>query len=66
MICDSKPCKNNGLCLEDFSTQTYTCDCTYTSFQGEKCEDGTFSIVLYKDLKTGNDNLNLYSFLLYT
>ncbi|KAL3275553.1 hypothetical protein HHI36_020309 [Cryptolaemus montrouzieri] len=39
MKCDSMPCQNGGICLEDFRNQEHTCDCEHTSYYGEFCSD---------------------------
>ncbi|XP_037048941.1 contactin-associated protein-like 5 isoform X3 [Bradysia coprophila] len=35
--CDAEPCKNNGICTENFAKQESYCNCEYTSFMGEFC-----------------------------
>ncbi|XP_073839835.1 axotactin isoform X2 [Musca autumnalis] len=35
--CDAEPCKNGGICRENFATQESKCDCEHTSFLGEFC-----------------------------
>ncbi|XP_037944033.1 contactin-associated protein-like 4 isoform X2 [Teleopsis dalmanni] len=35
--CDAEPCKNGGICKENFAKQESTCDCEHTSFLGEFC-----------------------------
>lgn len=35
--CDAEPCKNGGICTEDFARQESHCDCEHTSFMGEFC-----------------------------
>ncbi|XP_045517931.1 contactin-associated protein-like 2 isoform X1 [Pieris brassicae] len=37
MKCDSEPCKNGGVCTEDFTNQESSCDCDLTSYFGEYC-----------------------------
>lgn len=37
MQCDAEPCKNGGICTENFAKQESTCDCEHTSFLGEFC-----------------------------
>nr|XP_018912970.1 PREDICTED: neurexin-3 isoform X1 [Bemisia tabaci]XP_018912971.1 PREDICTED: neurexin-3 isoform X1 [Bemisia tabaci]XP_018912972.1 PREDICTED: neurexin-3 isoform X1 [Bemisia tabaci] len=37
MKCDEKPCKNKGVCIEDFLKFESTCDCELTSYYGEFC-----------------------------
>ncbi|XP_055383495.1 axotactin isoform X2 [Condylostylus longicornis] len=37
--CDAVPCKNGGICIENFAEQTSSCDCEHTSFMGEFCSD---------------------------
>ncbi|XP_018318790.1 contactin-associated protein like 5-1 [Agrilus planipennis] len=39
MKCDEMPCKNQGLCIEDFQKQDHTCNCEHTSYYGEFCSD---------------------------
>lgn len=41
MKCDEQPCKNQGICIEDFQKQEVTCNCERTSFYGEFCDEGT-------------------------
>lgn len=61
MVCDNKPCKNNGLCLEDFTSRTYSCDCVYTSYHGKTCDEG-------KPLLTARfpEMYNIYFLFLFT
>jgi len=40
MKCDEQPCKNQGICIEDFQKQEVTCNCERTSFYGELCDEG--------------------------
>ena len=40
MKCDEKPCKNKGVCIEDFLKFESTCDCELTSYYGEFCGQG--------------------------
>ncbi|KAI8426434.1 hypothetical protein MSG28_005270, partial [Choristoneura fumiferana] len=37
MKCDSEPCKNGGVCTEDFTNQESSCNCELTSYFGEYC-----------------------------
>lgn len=37
MKCDAIPCKNDGICIENFHKQDHTCDCEHTSYHGEFC-----------------------------
>ncbi|XP_058465792.1 axotactin isoform X2 [Malaya genurostris] len=39
MKCDAEPCKNGGICTENFVKQESTCNCEHTSFLGEFCSD---------------------------
>lgn len=39
MKCDEQPCKNQGICIEDFQKQEVTCNCERTSFYGELCDE---------------------------
>lgn len=39
MKCDSEPCKNGGVCTENFAKQESTCNCEHTSFTGEFCNE---------------------------
>ncbi|PFX21238.1 Contactin-associated protein-like 2 [Stylophora pistillata] len=34
--CQPNPCKNGGKCSQDW--ERFHCDCTYTQFEGDKCE----------------------------
>jgi hypothetical protein len=48
MKCDDQPCKNQGICIEDFQKQEVTCNCERTSFYGDFCDEGTSLLyVLY-------------------
>lgn len=38
--CDAMPCKNLGICTEDFERQESLCNCELTSYFGEHCADG--------------------------
>ncbi|XP_046663141.1 neurexin-4 isoform X3 [Homalodisca vitripennis] len=37
MRCDEVPCKNQGICIEDFQKNESSCDCEFTSYYGEFC-----------------------------
>ncbi|KAF7992308.1 hypothetical protein HCN44_001633 [Aphidius gifuensis] len=37
--CDGVPCKNQGICTEDFGKQESSCNCQLTSYFGEYCTD---------------------------
>lgn len=40
MYCDAEPCKNGGICTENFAKKehsTVSCNCEHTSFLGETC-----------------------------
>ncbi|XP_076293920.1 axotactin isoform X4 [Lasioglossum baleicum] len=39
MKCDAVPCKNLGICTEDFGRQESSCNCELTSYFGEHCAD---------------------------
>ncbi|XP_023715268.1 EGF and laminin G domain-containing protein isoform X5 [Cryptotermes secundus] len=39
MKCDDQPCKNQGICIEDFQKQEVTCNCERTSFYGDFCDE---------------------------
>ncbi|XP_043284971.1 uncharacterized protein axo isoform X2 [Venturia canescens] len=39
MKCDAVPCKNLGVCTEDFGRQESSCNCALTSYFGEHCAD---------------------------
>ncbi|XP_055612368.1 axotactin isoform X2 [Uranotaenia lowii] len=39
MKCDAEPCKNGGICTENFVKQESTCNCEHTSFLGEFCSE---------------------------
>ncbi|XP_011690893.1 PREDICTED: uncharacterized protein LOC105451879 isoform X4 [Wasmannia auropunctata] len=39
MKCDMMPCKNLGICTEDFGRQESSCNCELTSYFGEHCAD---------------------------
>ncbi|XP_065204178.1 axotactin isoform X2 [Planococcus citri] len=37
MKCDGQPCKNQGICIEDFHKGESKCDCEHTSYYGDHC-----------------------------
>ncbi|XP_039285775.1 neurexin-4 isoform X2 [Nilaparvata lugens] len=37
MKCDELPCKNQGICIEDFQKEISSCNCEKTSYYGEFC-----------------------------
>nr|CAD7256084.1 unnamed protein product [Timema shepardi] len=39
MKCDEHPCKNQGVCIEDFQKGEASCDCQFTSYYGEFCDE---------------------------
>lgn len=45
MKCDEHPCKNQGICIEDFLKGESKCDCEHTSYYGEFCALGNFSFI---------------------
>lgn len=47
MKCDTVPCKNNGVCTEDFSKQESSCNCELTSYFGENCADGNLIVWIF-------------------
>lgn len=55
MKCDAMPCKNLGICTEDFNRQESSCNCELTSYFGEHCADGeplpslSLSLLDFKD-----------------
>jgi len=61
MKCDDQPCKNQGICIEDFQKQEVVCNCERTSFYGEYCDEGTLLLcilyVLGKFMLFGNKAL---------
>ncbi|XP_064612925.1 uncharacterized protein LOC135476735 isoform X2 [Liolophura sinensis] len=43
--CFIKPCQHNGVCSKPSSdATTFTCDCTNTGYQGDRCETGIISL----------------------
>ena len=38
--CQPNPCRNNGKCSQDW--ERFYCDCTYTEFEGDKCETSKY------------------------
>ncbi|KAK0082695.1 hypothetical protein PV325_009995 [Microctonus aethiopoides] len=60
MKCDTAPCKNLGICTEDFGRQESSCNCELTSYFGEHCADekgADFSgeSVLQRDFEFGGE-----------
>lgn len=44
MYCDAEPCKNGGICTENFAKKdnsTVLCNCEHTSFLGDSCMEET-------------------------
>ncbi|GLG99772.1 Neurexin-4 [Gryllus bimaculatus] len=39
MTCDSSPCKNDGICVEDFENEKSICVCERTSYYGDTCTE---------------------------
>ncbi|XP_046397067.1 contactin-associated protein-like 2 isoform X2 [Ischnura elegans] len=39
MKCDAEPCKNQGICIENFQRGESTCNCEHTSYYGEFCSE---------------------------
>lgn len=37
MLCDAKPCANNGACIENWTLNRTSCNCSQTSYRGETC-----------------------------
>lgn len=37
MKCDAMPCNHQGICIEDFRKQEYSCNCEHTSYYGDNC-----------------------------
>ncbi|KAG8179803.1 hypothetical protein JTE90_025970, partial [Oedothorax gibbosus] len=38
MLCDTQPCENQGLCIENWRENKTSCDCSLTSYTGEACQ----------------------------
>ena len=38
MLCDQMPCKNGGICTEDWEHESTKCDCESTSYRGDLCD----------------------------
>lgn len=36
--CDSDPCMNGGVCIDEIDR--YTCNCTGTGYEGDRCQNG--------------------------
>ena len=51
--CSLNPCLNNGTCAEVNAT-TFTCDCSGTSYHGDKCERGIVAIDPIPELVVNN------------
>ena len=39
MKCDDGPCKNQGICIDNFRNQAHLCDCEFTSYYGDFCSE---------------------------
>lgn len=57
MKCDEIPCKNQGVCIEDFEKSENTCNCEHTSYFGDTCAEGMF---FYINIAT---NILIYIYL---
>jgi len=45
MKCDEQqPCKNKGICIENFEKGGSSCDCEHTSYYGDFCGLGKIKI----------------------
>jgi len=44
--CSTNPCRNGGVCKNE--PDSFTCDCSATSFSGNTCSDGRSFINTYK------------------
>lgn len=42
MKCDERPCKNQGICIEDFQKGESRCACEHTSYYGDYCALGEY------------------------
>lgn len=56
MLCDQIPCKNGGICTEDWKNESIKCDCDSTSYRGKLCDidigvyfEKNSSVVYYLD-----------------
>ncbi|KAG1674869.1 Contactin-associated protein-like 3B [Nymphon striatum] len=52
-LCDSMPCKNKGICIEDFKNNAMSCVCSETSYEGQFCD---------KDVGGSFDGQNIIEF----
>lgn len=47
MKCDEQqPCKNKGICIENFEKGGSSCDCEHTSYYGDFCGLGKVNVIL--------------------
>lgn len=47
MKCDEQqPCKNKGICIENFEKGGSSCDCEHTSYYGDFCGLGKTTVIL--------------------
>ena len=44
MLCSIKNCQNSGKCLDNWTTNRTTCNCTNTSYTGDRCDDDLGSL----------------------
>ncbi|GFR22715.1 protocadherin-like wing polarity protein stan [Trichonephila clavata] len=54
MICDSQPCANHGVCIENWRENSTFCDCSLTSYTGEECQ---------KDIGGNFDGLTVLTYI---
>jgi len=46
--CDSSPCKNAGVCAEQWQDGRFLCDCAFSEFAGPTCETGRYRAIVSK------------------
>lgn len=53
MKCDEQqPCKNKGICIENFEKGGSSCDCEHTSYYGDFCGLGKNLPCIFKSAST--------------
>lgn len=54
MKCDERPCRNQGICIEDFQNNESSCNCELTSYYGEFCGQGMWVKIFFLNNRCRN------------
>ena len=58
ILCKPNPCRHGGRCII-INSQTFSCDCQHTGYEGDLCEKGVLMLPDFPKLISGNPSQSL-------